>query len=66
MADQTITEAIETNATSPASVTIDGNTVVAKTIGQQIIADRYVAGKTAGTSKKTGFRFFRVNDNAAY
>lgn len=66
MAEKTIAESIEENAKSPASVSLDGSTITSKTVDQQIMADRYTAGKAAGTTKRTGLRFFTLKDNRGY
>lgn len=53
---QTIEEAIDRNARGPASVTVAGQTVVQKDIGQLIEADKYLAAKRAATKRGFGIR----------
>jgi hypothetical protein len=61
---QTITDAIESTAKNPASVTVGSQTVAAQSISAQIEADRYLAAKAAGQSsaaaKGFGLRFARL------
>lgn len=60
---QTITDAIESTAKGPASVTVGSQTVTQQSISAQIEADRYLAGKQAGeagTAKGFGIRFARL------
>lgn len=60
----TITDAIESTAKNPASVTVGSQTVAAQSISAQIEADRYLAAKAAGQSsaaaKGFGLRFARL------
>lgn len=55
-APQTIEDAIEQNALGPASVTVPGQTVTVKDVGQLIEADRYLASKRATAVKGFGLR----------
>lgn len=61
---QTISDAIESTAKNPASVTVGSQTVAAQSISAQIEADRYLAAKAAGESsaaaKGFGLRFARL------
>jgi hypothetical protein len=61
---QTITDAIESTAKNPASVTVGSQTVAAQSISAQIEADRYRAAKAAGqataAAKGFGLRFARL------
>jgi len=66
MTKKTLDETIADNARSPASVTVDGNTVMAKPIEALIIAKRHEAAQATTAKRRTGFRFFRVNDNPGY
>lgn len=51
---------IETAATGPSMVTVDGETVKARSIDEMIKADRYLAAKTAAANRKTGIRFAKI------
>ncbi len=54
MAEQTIADKIEENAKGPARVTVDGSTVEAQNIHDQITAEKHLAAKTASTKKYVG------------
>jgi methanogenic corrinoid protein MtbC1 len=47
MAEKTIEDVIEETAKGPASVSVDGTTVTAQKIADQIEADRYLTNKAA-------------------
>lgn len=63
MAD--LQQTIQDAATSPASVTQDGGTTVARPIADLIAADQYLAGKTAATKPRRGLRYSRVQKPGA-
>ena len=48
---------IQTAASSPAEASVDGTTVKQRPISELIEADRYLASKTAASSKFRGLRF---------
>lgn len=52
--------AIESNATGPQSVSIDGNAVTQQTIESQIKADQYLKSQEAQTRKGFGLRFQKI------
>jgi hypothetical protein len=52
--------AINTAATGPKQVTVDGTSVVGQDIAAQIEADRYLSAKTAASAGRTGIRFFKI------
>jgi len=60
MAERTIQDAIEETAKGPARVSVDGTTVDAQKIADQILADRYTAGKTAASRNHLGLRFVKL------
>jgi len=61
----TVKEAIEENAKGGvASTAVDGTSTQFASIKDQIDADRYLAGRTAATSQKTGLRLFTVKGNS--
>jgi len=55
-----ITDAIEENAVSPASVTSDGVTVTMPRLADQIAADKYVKSATARTSPVGALRRVQI------
>lgn len=59
-APTTIDEAIEANALGPASVTVAGQTVVQKDIGQLVEADEHLKGKEAQTRPGLGIRLQKI------
>jgi hypothetical protein len=59
-APESIEDAIEQNALGPASVSVDGQTVVSKNIREQIEADNHLAGKEAAQKAHFGFRFTKL------
>jgi len=60
MSDAAITSAITTNATGPAKVTIDGQSMEQHSIADQIAADRYLSSIAATTSKKGGINLRKI------
>jgi len=59
-ADDTIAEAISTNAKGPARVSVDGTTVEQHPLRDQIEADKYVNAQTAAEKNHMGLRFFKM------
>lgn len=49
-----ITDQIETDALTPSSVSVDGQSVSARPLSELIEADKYLANKTAATSGLKG------------
>jgi len=64
MAEQTIADKIEENAKSPAKVTVDGTSVDAVGIDQQILADQYLSGKTGKAKNHCGMVFRQFEPGA--
>jgi hypothetical protein len=64
MADETIRETIEETVKGPASTSVDGVSVQEQDISKQIEADRYLAGRTAAASRRTGLRIFTIKGNS--
>jgi len=58
MAETTIADKIEENAKGPAKVSVDGTTVDAVNINDQITAEKHLAAKDASTKNHMGL-FFR-------
>lgn len=52
-----IRDAIESNATGPKSVSVDGQSVTQHSIDDQIKADKHLAGATGVTRANLGIRF---------
>lgn len=48
---------IEEAAAGPKSVTVDGETTIARSIDELIQADKYLAAKTAAAQGRGGLRF---------
>lgn len=57
MMSDTIADKIEENAKSPARVSVDGMSVDALPIDQQIMADKYLATKSAANKNHCGLTF---------
>jgi len=60
MADDTITEEIEDNATGPKKVTIGGESAEAHSLLDQIEADKYLASKRANASTNRGLNLRKI------
>jgi len=56
---------IEDAATGPALVTIEGETVKARSIDELIKADRYLAAKAAAAAGGPGVRFMKIVSGGA-
>lgn len=54
---------INTNAGTPKSATIDGNTAEQHSIPDQIEADRYAQQETAKSNNRPGIRLFQLRNN---
>lgn len=65
MAEKTIQDAIEETAKGPAQVSIDGNTMTAQKIADQIAADRYLAAQQAASRNHFGLRFVKLQPPGA-
>lgn len=52
-----IADQIETTALGPKHVTVDGTTVEAQSIDEQIAADKHVAASAASTKNHLGLHF---------
>lgn len=63
MAD--LSDQIETASATPAQATVDGNSVTARSIAEQIEADRYLAAKAATASATRGFVLTRLKPPGA-
>jgi len=57
---EAIQSSIGTNAVSPAAVTVDGNSVTAQRIADQIAADRYLSGGDAAAKNHLGLQFVKL------
>ncbi len=57
MAESTIAEKIEANAKGLARVTVDGTTVEAQDINDQITAEKHLAAGTAANRNHVGLTF---------
>jgi hypothetical protein len=55
-----VEDAIVSNASGPASVTVAGQTVVQKDIDQQIKAANHMAGQQSATKPGFGLRFQQI------
>ena len=51
---------IEQAANDPASHSVDGETVVARSVGDLIQADQYLAAKSAASKRRRGIRFSKL------
>lgn len=61
MADETdFSELIEQAAAGPASVSVDGSTVNARSIADLIEADKHLAAKKAAKKKSLGIRRIQI------
>lgn len=60
MSDETITDAIRTNAAGPVKASGDSISVEQHSIQDQIAADRYLASKAAANKPHRGMRFTRI------
>lgn len=63
MADNS--EQIQTNAVSPAEVTVDGTTVIQQTVADQILGDQYAAATKAAKNRRRGVRFSKMLPSGA-
>lgn len=63
MAD--LTNTITDAAGGPSMVSVDGETVKARSIDELIKADRYLAAKAAAAAGKTGIRFSKIVPGSA-
>ncbi len=57
MAEPTIADKIEDTAKGPARVTVDGSTVEAQNINDQITAEKHLAAGTAASRNHVGLTF---------
>lgn len=60
MAEKTISDAIQENATGPAKATGDQGSFEQHSLQDQIAADRYLAAKAAASKAHRGLRFTRI------
>ncbi|MBT9156524.1 MAG: hypothetical protein DDT37_01510 [Firmicutes bacterium] len=56
---------IQKTATEPASVSVDGSSVTAQRVADQIKADRYLDGQRAVTKNHFGLRFVKLEPPGA-
>ncbi len=63
MAD--LSDQIEQAAADPASVSVDGQSVSARPIPEQIAADQYLAGKAAARKRRRGLSFTQLTTPGA-
>ena len=64
MAEPTIAEKIEETAKGPARVTVDGTTVEAQNINDQITAEKHLAASTAASRNHVGLTFRQLKPGA--
>ncbi len=64
MSEPTIAEKIEENAKGPARVSVDGTTVDAQNINDQITADKYRSQKASTTKNHLGLTFRQFTPGA--
>lgn len=60
MADEITPEQIAAAAVSPQSVTVDGTTVTARPLAEQIEAAKYLAGRKTARKNKSGWASLRA------
>jgi len=60
MTDATISDAIDSTAKGPASVSIDGTSIQQQDIAKQIEADRYAKGNSAMSKPHFGLRITQL------
>ena len=63
--DTPLSEAIEQSAAGDKSVTVDGTTVTAHPLRDQIAADKYLRGLSAKHNRRLPIRFFRIKPGGA-
>ena len=60
-----VKDAIESNATGPKRASNDSGSIEQHPIVDQILADQYLAGKTAATRAHRGLRFTQIEPKGA-
>ena len=60
MASNDLSDTIRETATGPARVSIDGSSVDAQKVADQILAEQHLAGRTSAAKNHLGLRFVRL------